>query len=200
MVQPLRTSGKLRAIHFQFPPWFTATAGNRAYLATLHIHFPDDRIAIEFRHRSWLTPEEAPRTLAQLRDEQLAYVIADEPQIGSGSVPPLVAITSPELAILRLHGRNAKTWYIRDAASTGERFDYLYSRQELGEWVPQLRDLAERVAEVHVLTNNNRSNYAVVNAFDLIELLGLPQRSTIPEVIQEAMALREAQEHQLPPS
>jgi uncharacterized protein YecE (DUF72 family) len=168
-IDPLRQSGKLRAILFQFPPWFTATDENRDYLASLQEFFPDDTVAVEFRHRSWLEDDEAPRTLELLRENGLAYAMVDEPQIGSGSVPPIQAVTSPEVAIARFHGRNYQTWY-KKVQSTGERFNYLYTREELAPWAESLRELAPQTREVHVLLNNNANNYAVLNARDFMAL------------------------------
>ena len=74
--------------------------------------------------------------------------------------------------VVRFHGRNYQTWY-RKTATTGERFDYLYRPSELAQWVPAIQAAAERGVPVHVLMNNNRSNYAVVNGFDMAHLLGV---------------------------
>lgn len=192
MLQPLRDSRKLGAVHFQFPPWFTFGDDNLDYLVTVRDFFPRDRLAVEFRHRSWLDSQHADRTLALLRDHGLSYVMVDEPQIGSASVPPLVAVTSPKLAIVRFHGRNRRTWYIKDAKSSADRFDYLYTTNELAEWLPRIREVAQQVSEVHLLTNNNRSNYAVVNAFDLAALLDVPLKEP-PPPIQQTMLDRDEQ-------
>lgn len=178
-LQPLRDAGKLRAVHFQFPPWFVCTPENRDYILTAREFFPGDQLAVEFRHRSWLTPEHQEATLDLLRENRLTYVVVDEPQIGSGSVPPVVAVTNPDLAIVRFHGRNRATWY-KKGPTSGDRFDYLYSREELSEWLPSLRQMAEQTKETHLLMNNNRANYAVVNAKDLMALLGLPGVSESP--------------------
>ncbi|MBX6377833.1 MAG: DUF72 domain-containing protein [Clostridia bacterium] len=171
-LEPLRRAGKLGAVLLQFPPWFVHNAGNRTYLAWLAGLLRPLRVAVEFRHRSWFSGAAAERTLRFLRDLGLIHVVVDEPQVGSGSVPPVVEATCEDLAIVRFHGRNAATWYAR-TASSGERFRYLYSREELAQWVEPLQRLAGQVREVHVLMNNNYGDYAVRNAFDLMELLGL---------------------------
>ena len=112
--------------------------------------------------------------------------------MGTGTVPKVVAVTDPRLAIVRFHGRNAQTWYVK-ATTTAQRFDYLYSQEELAEWLPAIRDvLAPGAAEVHLLMNNNRANYAVRNALDLMELLGLP---TPPRDERGVPAPRSAQAH-----
>ncbi len=172
-LRPLHEAGKLRAVLFQFPPWFTNQPQHREYLATCAEFLPDQTIAVEFRHRSWLAPEAREETLELLRDLGYVHVMVDEPQIGTGSVPPVVAVTNPRLAIVRFHGRNRQKWYAR-TASSGERFDYLYRREELAEWLPAIADVAAQAGEVHLLLNNNRANYAVRNAKDLQSLLGQP--------------------------
>lgn len=173
-VAPLREAGKLKALHFQFPPWFTATPENRSWVAHCREQFPDDLVAVEFRHRSWFQGEEAAHTLDFLRTIQAVHVICDEPQVGSGSVPPVVAVTHRALAVVRFHGRNRSTWYVR-GESSAQRFDYLYTPSELEAWVRPVKEVLEpEVEEVHLLMNNNRENYAVRNALDMMELLGLP--------------------------
>lgn len=172
-IQPLKDAGKLRAILFQFPPWFTFRASNLEYLGICREYFPDDLIAVEFRHRSWLEPAHLDQTVETLRQLALVYTCVDEPQVGSGSVPPIVLVTNPALGIVRFHGRNRETWY-RRAATSAERFDYRYKPAELAEWLPRIEQLARATCEVHVLMNNNARNDAVVNALDMKRLLGQP--------------------------
>jgi uncharacterized protein YecE (DUF72 family) len=174
---PLRESGRLGAVHYQFPPWFTNRPDARDVLLETRERHPDDIVAIEFRHRSWFDGDAWAGTEDLLRELDCVYVGVDAPQLGSGTAPPLLAITSPRLCIARFHGRNRKTWYRPDGPTSDYRFNYLYSPAELREWVPAIREAATRGTPVHVLLNNNRSNYAVVNAFDFGALLdaGLPR-------------------------
>ncbi|NLT73979.1 MAG: DUF72 domain-containing protein [Chloroflexi bacterium] len=174
-VQPLRDTGKLGALHFQFPPWFMSGDRNLAYLVSLREIYPQDLISVEFRHRSWYEPEAYARVREALRASGIALTVVDEPQVGTGSVPTVLDVTRPEIVIIRFHGRNAATWYAR-AKTTGERFNYLYTTPELNEWVPRLGELAALAATVHVLFNNNAEDYAVQNAHQMRMLLreGLP--------------------------
>jgi uncharacterized protein YecE (DUF72 family) len=176
MLQPMRDAGKLGALLFQFPPWFKDTEENREYIASLHQFLPGDAIAVEFRNRSWLEGRQVDETRALLCDADLAYCAVDEPQIGSGSVPPVVMVTDPHFAMVRFHGRNAKMWYGKGLASSRDRFDYLYTPAELMPWVERIERIAGELSgsEVHLITNNNARNYAIVNAFMLQELLGQP--------------------------
>lgn len=171
-LDPMRECGKLRAVNFQFPPWFKYSEANLEYIATCREFLPDDLLTVEFRHRSWLEGEQAESTLDFLREHSLAYVMVDEPQLGSGSVPPAVAVTNSALAIVRFHGRNTETWYKKGLSSSTERFKYLYKKEELAEWLPGIEQVQQQAAEVHVMMNNNYGNYAVRNAVDMMELLG----------------------------
>lgn len=165
-LQPLRDAGKLAAVHFQFPPWFVFRDQNLAFIQECRERFAQDRISVEFRHRSWLESEHALQLIETLRHNRVSLTVVDEPQVGSGSVPTVLAVTNPELVIVRFHGRNARTWYAK-AARTADRFDYLYSDGELKEWVPKVAELASQTHELHLLFNNNRDDYAVRNARQL---------------------------------
>jgi uncharacterized protein YecE (DUF72 family) len=82
-------------------------------------------VAIEFRHRDWGVGETWERVVDLLSEAKLTYCCVDEPQHGTGTMSCVVAATTPKLAMLRLHGRNAGTWYKR-VEKTGHRFHYLY--------------------------------------------------------------------------
>ncbi len=183
-VQPLRDAGKLGALHFQFPPWFTAGDAQRAYLVSLRALYPDDLLSVEFRHRSWYEQGSLEETVAALRDASVGLTAVDEPQVGSGSVPTVLEVTASALAIVRLHGRNASTWYGK-FRSAAERFNYLYGEDELREWAPHVALLAETAEAVHVLFNNNYGGYALQNARQMRMLL----REELPE--QEVVAAPE---------
>jgi uncharacterized protein YecE (DUF72 family) len=165
-VQPLRAADKLGALNFQFPPWFMYQEKNLAYLQHVRELFPTDRLAVEFRHRSWYEGEHLGALEDELRRLGVALTVVDEPQIGTGSVPTVLDVTQPGLCVVRFHGRNFQKWYAR-TKTTGERFDYLYSDQELAEWTPRVRELAGRADEIHLLFNNNAQDYAVRNARQL---------------------------------
>ena len=86
------------------------------------------------------------------------------------SVPPVVAVSSPELAVVRFHGRRAETWEQRDVQPS-ERFRYLYDEDELADWVPRIREVAKAAKQTHVLMNNCFGNYGTTNARELADLL-----------------------------
>jgi uncharacterized protein YecE (DUF72 family) len=132
---------------------------------------------IEFRHRSWLEEDERTDTFSFLERHGLSYVSVDSPRTRASNVMPRIAAATHPVAYVRFHGRNWKTWNIRNAKSSAERFDWMYSAEELAEWVEPLAGLAERSDEVYALMNNNRADYAPRSATILRGLLdehGIP--------------------------
>ena len=170
-LEPLREAGKLVAVHYQFPPWFTRGAESLERLERIRSRHPEDLLVFEFRHRSWVQPGAEP-AVEFLRSQEVSLCLVDEPQLGDGSFPRLLQVTDPRLVVVRFHGRNRVTWYAKGRRS-GDRFDYLYSREELADWVPSITRLAETAARVQLLFNNNRANYAVINGLQMAELLQL---------------------------
>lgn len=172
-LEPLRRAGRLGAILFQFAPWFVCRKESLAFLAEVRTRLPADRIAVEFRNRSWLEERRASATLEFEAAHGLTHVVADEPQGFAASVPAIWSASTPELAVVRLHGRNAATWQRRGLITAAERFDYLYSAAELEGLAVPIRHLAENAAEVHVLFNNCHRDNAQRNAWMMRSLLGI---------------------------
>ena len=167
---PLDSAGKLGAVFLQFPPWFHPGDEQREYILSCKEKLPQYRLAVEFRHNSWLNDKNRERTLDFLKTNSLAMVCVDEPQGFRSSVPP-VAVATADLAVVRFHGRNTETWDKKEI-SVPERFNYLYSQEELAEWASKIRDIASRVTRLHVLFNNCHEDKAVVNAGQMKMMLG----------------------------
>jgi len=159
---PLDSTGKLGVVMFQFPSWFYPGNEQRAYILSCKARLLQYRIAIEFRHNSWVNEKNIERTLNFLHDNNLPYVCVDEPQGFKSSVPPVVEATS-DIAVVRFHGRNRDNWE-KKGIGAAERFDYLYSEQELKEWVPRIIELVSKTRQLHVLFKNCYEDKAVVNA------------------------------------
>ena len=168
-LRPLEAAGRLGAVLFQFPRWFVRSRPNIDYLRELSERFPY-RIAVEFRGPTWMESDRADRTLSLLSDLGMSYVVVDEPQGFKTSIPPVVAATSPELAVLRFHGRNADTWE-KPGLTAAERFRYLYSEEELEQWVGPARELAAGAKQLHILMNNCYEDYGIRNAAQMGALL-----------------------------
>ena len=119
-LRPLREAGKLGAVLFQYPAWFTPRKDNRQVVEGLRERLPDYPICVEFRSPLWTTEERGrERTLRMLADNGLAFVSLDAPQ--ASELPRVIAVTSPDLFVMRFHGRNDETW--SDTSRTAaERF------------------------------------------------------------------------------
>ncbi|SCG49221.1 Uncharacterized conserved protein YecE, DUF72 family [Micromonospora echinaurantiaca] len=165
-LDPLVEAGRLGALLFQFPPWFTIKRDNKQYLLEVERRCAPLRPVFEFRHASWFDGSNADETLAFLRQHRLAYVCVDMPQGHRSSVPPVLAATA-DLAVVRFHGHSDK-WTSKDIH---EKFGYRYSDRELKDWAPKLRELADSAEQTHVLMNNCYRDYAQTNAATLAGLL-----------------------------
>ncbi len=169
-LEPLRASGQLGSVLLQYPRWFYPLGENRDQILEARQRLGDVRSAVEFRSETWFNEKNRERTLRFLADNGIPLVMVDGPQGLKSSVPPIEAVTSPELALVRFHGRRADTWEAK-GIPTVERFRYLYSKEELGEWLPRIREAAEEAREMHVLMNNCYANYGSTNARELAAML-----------------------------
>ncbi|RKN15361.1 DUF72 domain-containing protein [Micromonospora musae] len=166
-LDPLVEVGKLGALLFQFPPWFTIKRDNKQYLLEVAKRCSPLRPVYEFRHASWFDGDNRDETVEFLRKHRLPYVCVDMPQGHRSSVPPVLAATA-DLAVVRFHGHSDK-WTSTDIH---EKFGYHYSDRELRDWAPKLRELADSAQRTHVLMNNCYRDYAQTNAATLAGLLG----------------------------
>jgi uncharacterized protein YecE (DUF72 family) len=185
-LEPLRSAGKLGGILFQFPSYVVYKDRSLEYLQWAREQLGGDEMLVEFRHISWLDEEHRDETLRFLEQLGATNVIVDSPRIeGAKNLSPTVfALTSPTVYV-RFHGRNAETWNKR-GGSAAERFDYLYSTDELEEWVDPLRELAGQAQQAYAFFNNNatspdgrggRMAQAAANAQELQRLL---QSANVP--------------------
>jgi uncharacterized protein YecE (DUF72 family) len=148
-LEPLRAAGKLGGILMQFPPYIVPKPAAYEYLEWAREQLAGHEMLVEFRHKSWF--EQPAATLSFLEQHEMTYVTVDAPP---DVIPLLVARTGPD-AYVRFHGRNRSTWFKR-TGSAAERFDYLYSPEELAEWATMLKELATNGAgNVYAMFNNN---------------------------------------------
>ena len=162
----LLQANKLGAVLLQFPFSFHHSADTSAFLESLLRKFSDYPLAVEVRHASWNHPE----VFALLREKNVAFCNLDQPLIGR-SLPPSDETTS-SLGYVRLHGRRYDTWFTDDPeVPSHERYNYLYSAQELTPWAGRIRSIGERTRNTFVITNNHYLGKAVVNALELISML-----------------------------
>jgi uncharacterized protein YecE (DUF72 family) len=168
-LEPLKAAGQLGSILLQYPKWFFPISESREQILEARVLL-GHTVAVEVRNASWFNEKNLDRTLKFLTDNKLPFVMVDEPQGFKSSVPPVVAVTSPDLAVMRFHGRNTENWE-KKGITPAERFQYLYDREQLAEWAPRLQHAAQETRDVHVLMNNCYANYGSTNARELASIL-----------------------------
>jgi len=156
----LAKAGKLGAVLLQFPWSFKNTPDDRIYLTNLLEKFSDYPLVLEVRHTSWNTPD----VYEWLEERGVGICNIDQP-VFAKSIRPQSLTTSP-VGYVRLHGRNYKEWF-RDKAQPHERYDYLYSIDELDPWLVRIKDVAKQTRETYVITNNHFRGKGVVNAIEI---------------------------------
>jgi uncharacterized protein YecE (DUF72 family) len=157
-LEPLRTARKLGGILFQFPSYVVYKDRSLDYLQWAREQLGEDPMLVEFRHVSWFDDDHRADTLRFLADLDATHVIVDAPRIeGAKNVTPTVLGLTNPTAYVRFHGRNASTWNKR-GGSAAERFDYLYSEEELRAWVGPLREVAEEAEQAYAFFNNNATS------------------------------------------
>jgi uncharacterized protein YecE (DUF72 family) len=168
-LRPLHDAGRLGAVLFQYPPWFTPRKDNRAEIEALRDRLPDYRVCVELRSPRWLAERrDREHTLGLLEDQGLAFVSVDAPEVSG--LPRVFALTTPDLFVVRFHGRSDSTWK-GGARTAAERFRYLYSEAELRELAQPIAEVALQARQSHLLMNNCYRDYGVRNAAQLRELL-----------------------------
>ncbi|MFE9447864.1 DUF72 domain-containing protein [Streptomyces sp. NPDC006739] len=181
-IRPLAESGRLGTLLFQFPPSFTPGPRAEAFLRRSRERAGGLPLAVEFRHPDWWHPDREPSTTALLTDLDATAVAVDTAQGLPTSMPPVTPVTTPRLAVVRFHGRSPH-W---GTGSKEDRFRHTYTERELTEWLPRIRELADRTDRLHLLFNNCCADAAVRAAETLRALLArtLPRqtpRETSPE-------------------
>ena len=166
-MKPLQDAGRLGCVLIQFPWSFRRDAASREWLGDLVEAFGEFPLAVEVRHASWNVPE----FYASLTERGVGAVNIDQP-IFDNSITPDARATA-DVGYVRLHGRNYENWF-RDDAESHERYDYLYSKDELGGWLDKIHGVAKTAHETYVVTNNHWKGQAAVNA-KMLEAMMAPE-------------------------
>lgn len=171
-LMPAESAGKLGVVLFQFPPYFLFGGMNMDYILTCQAKLSHYRLAVEFRHSSWLAKENYEKTFDFLTRNKLAYVCVDEPQFAGGTtLPPVVEVTS-DISYIRFHGRNSNNWY-KKGISVAERYAYDYTDDELADWAQKIEKISPFTNETYVMFNNCFRNFAVKNALRFAEIIDI---------------------------
>ena len=185
-LEPLAAAGRLGALLVQFPWSFKNTAENREYLGGVCMEFMEYPLVVEVRHSSWDRPE----VFEMLAELGAGFANIDQPVIGR-SLQPTQRATSP-VGYVRLHGRNYQHWFSA-RESPAERYDYLYSQEELEPWAERIRRVAAQSDTTYVIANNHFEGKAVANSLELASLLGghaVPVPETMVERYPELAGIR----------
>jgi uncharacterized protein YecE (DUF72 family) len=168
----LSGAGKLGALLLQLSPGFSPRKHELSELDDLLGALGGYRLAIELRNRNWVNDESRETTLDFFRKKGVTLVAVDAPAEKHFTImpPDMNAITNPELAYLRLHGRDARAY--TTGKTVAARFNYDYSDEEIDEVAERARRLAEEAKEVHVVFNNNARDYAPHAALRMRTALG----------------------------
>ena len=175
-IEPLATAGRLGALLLQFPWSFKNTRENHEYMSGLFMQFMEYPLVVEVRHSSWNQPE----TFELLRSQGVGFCNIDQPVIGR-SLAPSEHVTTP-VGYVRLHGRNYDHWFTANEQAY-ERYDYLYTMQELKPWAERIANIASSAEIVFVISNNHFQGQSITNALQLISILRGP-----PVAVPEGLA------------
>ena len=172
VLEVLRDGGKLGAVHMQFAPWVAFHPETFDYLIHCRAMLAGFTVAVEFRNPTWFnTDRHIARTLAFERENGLVNVVVDEPRDIANTIPSVWEVTNPELAVVRLHGRNHGAWNRKGLTASSQRFDYDYPNDELGGLAEDITALAPKAKTVHVLFNNNYQDQGQRGARTLTSML-----------------------------
>jgi len=174
---PLMREGRLGALLLQLPWSFKNTPENHDYLSGLFMQFMEYPLVLEVRHSSWNKPE----VFEWLAGLGVGFCNIDQPVIGQ-SIAPSARATAP-VGYVRLHGRNYEHWFT-SSERPEERYNYLYSQNELEPWAARIQNIAQHAQVTFVITNNHSQGKAIANALQLISLLR-NQPVRVPETLRE---------------
>lgn len=182
MLDPLAAAGKLGPVLAQFPVSFQDEPAAREYVEWLLETFRDYSLAVELRHKSW--GEAATDVDAILARHGAGLVLFDEPRFASSirlDIPLITSAATERPLYMRLHGRNGANWWQHDASE--DRYNYLYSREELKPFAETAAEAAKTGRKVFVYMNNHFSAKAAVNAAIVKADLGQPLPGEYPQAM-----------------
>ncbi|MBV9009350.1 MAG: DUF72 domain-containing protein [Verrucomicrobia bacterium] len=174
----LQMANNLGVLLLQLSPAFSSRKYRLEDLRHLFELAHGYRIAVELRNRNWFEDGQLEQTLRFLREHCAIFVNVDAPSANHFTVVPsdLDAVTNPDVAYLRLHGRDARA-YLK-GKTVAERFCYDYSDAEIDEVAQRSERLTREAKQVHVVFNNNARDYAPHAALRLRKALG--QIASVP--------------------
>jgi uncharacterized protein YecE (DUF72 family) len=180
-LSPALEAGRLGAVLAQFPWFFENTAENRGRIADLAGAFGDLSLVVEVRHTSW----DVPAVWSFFEKLGVAFCNIDQPASSQGIGP--TAFAGRRLGYFRFHGRNRKAWF-DPKADRDEKYDYLYSEAELGEWQPRIEDSLGKARTTFAVGNNHFKAKAPANMLQLKSFI-TGEKVRVPPPLLEAYPL-----------
>jgi uncharacterized protein YecE (DUF72 family) len=175
-LEPLIAAKKLGTLLLVLPPSFGPKKHRLEELDALAERLQPHPLAIELRDNAWVAGAERARTFDYFRSRRLVWVAVDMPQVEESTIMPAVdEVTHPEIAYIRLHGRNPGWFQVKEAA---ERHHYAYPSADLQEIAGRIAALAQGAKAVYAVCNNHAEDFAPKAALALRERLGLPRPAT----------------------
>jgi len=184
-IEPLMAHNRLAAILIQFPWSFARNIINLDYLISLFKLFSDFPLALEVRHGSWGVPD----FHELLSEYKVCFCNIDQPLFGD-SIKPSAINTIPAFSYVRLHGRNYKNWF-NENAGRDERYNYLYSKDELEGWIEKIKELGNKSNKVFVITNNHYRGQALANALQIKNMVTQEKLDIPVDLLKQYPVLRE---------
>jgi uncharacterized protein YecE (DUF72 family) len=184
-IDELASVGKLGAVLLQFPWSFKNTDEERVYLAKLLERFKDYPLVLEIRHSSWNNPQ----IYEWLEELGVGICNVDQPLFAKSIKPG--SLTTSQIGYVRLHGRNYQDWF-REKAPRDDRYNYLYSLDELEPWITRIKEIAKKTRESYVITNNHFRGQAVVNALEIKASLSEQRVPAPAPLFQKYPALKDS--------
>lgn len=183
-IKPAIDFKSLGTVLLQFPFSFVKTATTVDRLKSIVSEFSALNPVVEFRHKGWLSDE----TFSLLKSMNAAFCNIDQP-VGKASVPPTTVRTS-DIAYIRLHGRNYNAWFSK-TADRDDKYNYLYSVEELRFWVHAANNLARHAKFLYFITNNHYGGKGLVNALQVKSLLTESKVAVPPLLLENYPVLKE---------
>jgi len=184
-IEPLVAHNRLAAILIQFPWSFARNTINLDYLINLFKLFSDFHLALEVRHGSW----DIPDFYELLSEYRICFCNIDQP-LFRDSIKPSAINTIPAFSYVRLHGRNYKNWF-NENAGRDERYNYLYSKDELEGWIEKIKELGNKSNKVFVITNNHYRGQALANALQIKNMVTQEKLDIPVDLLKQYPVLRE---------
>ncbi len=123
-------------------------------------------VVVEFRNKAWAKQD----TFNFLRENSLGFCCVDEPPLPR--LMPFTPRATSDIGYFRFHGRNMN-WF---KASVSERYNYLYSEDELKEFVPKVKEVASKTVKTYNFFNNCHAGAAARNAQMMKNLMGMGKK------------------------